>query len=101
MISHQRRSKLMSRWDGSFQILERINDNAYKVDILGEYVVNAIFNDSNLPLVDVDDDYWMNYFEERRDDMVKTTPNDSLEVSIRPITRSRAKKLKDTINGLI
>jgi len=91
----------MSRWDGSFQILERINDNAYKVDILGEYVVNAIFNDSNLPLVDVDDDYWMNYFEERRDDMVKTTPNDSLEVSIRPITRSRAKKLKDTINGLI
>ena len=71
------------------------------MDILGEYVVNAIFNDSNLPLVDVDDDYWMNYFEERRDDMVKTTPNDSLEVSIRPITRSRAKKLKDTINGLI
>jgi len=77
---HQRRSKLMSRWDGSFQILERINDNTYKVDILSEYVVSVTFNYSNLSLFDVGDDYWMNYFEERGDDMVKTTPNDSLEV---------------------
>jgi len=70
----------MSRWDGSFQILEIINDNTYKVDILGEYVVSVTFNNSNLSLFDVGDDYWMNYFEERGDDMVKTTPNDSLEV---------------------
>jgi len=70
----------MSRWDGSFQILERINDNTYKVDILSEYVVSVTFNYSNLSLFDVGDDYWMNYFEERGDDMVKTTPNDSLEV---------------------
>jgi len=61
----------MSRWDGSFQILERINDNTYKVDILSEYVVSVTFNDSNLSLFDVGDDYWMNYFEERGDDMVK------------------------------
>jgi len=27
----------MSRGDSSFQILERINDNAYKVYLLGEY----------------------------------------------------------------
>ena len=70
----------MSRWDESFQILEIINDNTYKVDILGEYVVSVTFNNSNLSLFDVGDDYWMNYFEERGDDMVKTTPNDSLEV---------------------
>ena len=70
----------MSRWDGSFQILEIINDNTFKVDILGEYVVSVTFNNSNLSLFDVGDDYWMNYFEERGDDMVKTTPNDSLEV---------------------
>ena len=70
----------MSRWDGSFQILEIINDNTYKVDILGEYVVSVTFNNSNLSLFDVGDDYWMNYFEERGNDMVKTTPNDSLEV---------------------
>jgi hypothetical protein len=50
------------------------------VDILSEYVVSVTFNYSNLSLFDVGDDYWMNYFEERGDDMVKTTPNDSLEV---------------------
>jgi hypothetical protein len=27
----------MSRGDSSFQILEKINDNAYKVYLLGEY----------------------------------------------------------------
>ncbi|XP_073120534.1 uncharacterized protein [Henckelia pumila] len=30
-------SKLLPRGDGTFQVLERINDNAYKLDLLGEY----------------------------------------------------------------
>jgi len=34
----------MARGDGAFQILERINNKAYKVDLLGEYGVNATFN---------------------------------------------------------
>ena len=50
------------------------------MDILGEYVVSVTFNNSNLSLFDAGDDYWMNYFEEKGNDMVKTTPNDSLEV---------------------
>jgi hypothetical protein len=32
-FSKNMRSKLMPRGDGSFQILERINDNAYKVNL--------------------------------------------------------------------
>ena len=40
----QRKSKINPRGDGPFQILERINDNAYKVDLPGEYNVNASFN---------------------------------------------------------
>jgi hypothetical protein len=40
----QKRSKLMLRVDGSFQIFDRINDNTYKVDIPSEYGVNATFN---------------------------------------------------------
>jgi hypothetical protein len=35
----RRRSKLHPRGDGPFQILEKINDNAYKVDLPGEYKV--------------------------------------------------------------
>ena len=34
----------MPRGDGAFQILERLNKKAYKVDLLGEYSVNATFN---------------------------------------------------------
>jgi hypothetical protein len=35
---------LMLRVDGSFRVLERVNDNAYKVDLPGEYNVSTIFN---------------------------------------------------------
>ncbi|RVW85616.1 hypothetical protein CK203_037565 [Vitis vinifera] len=31
-----RRSKLHPRWDGPFQVLERINDNASKLDLPGD-----------------------------------------------------------------
>ena len=52
----KRKSKLMPRADGSFEVLERLNDNAYKVDLRGDYGVSATFN-----VVDVsphlDDDY--------------------------------------------
>ena len=37
----QRRSKLLPRGDGPFQVLEKVNDNAYKIDLPGEYTVSA------------------------------------------------------------
>ena len=40
----QRKSKLLPRGDGPFQLLERINDNAYKIDLPGKYCVSATFN---------------------------------------------------------
>jgi hypothetical protein len=60
-----RKSKLQPRGDGPFQILEKINDNAYKVDLLHEYDVSATFNVSNLTLFDISDDSRSNPFEER------------------------------------
>jgi len=100
-FSKQSRSKLMLREDGPFQILERINDNVYKVDLLGEYDVSAIFNIFDLSLFDVSDDSWRNVFEEIKDDTIKTTPKDPLQVPIRPLMRSRVKKFKDAFNGFI
>jgi hypothetical protein len=41
------------RGDGPFQVLERINDNAYKLDLPGEYNVSAIFNVTDLSPFDV------------------------------------------------
>ena len=61
----RRRSKLHPRGDDPFQVLERINDNAYKLDLPGEYNISATFNVSDLSLFDVGDDSRSNPFEER------------------------------------
>ena len=39
-----------------FQIIDRINNNAYKVNLLGEYGVSVTFNVSDLFLFDIGDD---------------------------------------------
>jgi hypothetical protein len=64
----QRKSKLHPRGDGPFQILERINDNAYKVDLSGEYSVSATLNVFDLSLFDVGDGSRLNSFEDKGDD---------------------------------
>jgi hypothetical protein len=46
----------MPQGDGPFQIIERINDKAYKVDLPGEYGVSATFNVADLSLFDVGED---------------------------------------------
>lgn len=63
-----RRSSMQLRGDGQFQVLERINDNAYKVSLQGEYDVSVIFNISNMFLFDVDENSRSNPFKERKDD---------------------------------
>ncbi|KAH9698009.1 hypothetical protein KPL71_023835 [Citrus sinensis] len=64
----QRRSKLLPRGDGPFQVVARINDNAYKLDLPGEYNVSVPFNVSDLSPFDVGQDSRMNPFEERGND---------------------------------
>ena len=44
----KRKSKLMARADGPLEVMEKINDNAYKVDLPGEYGVSCTFNDADL-----------------------------------------------------
>jgi hypothetical protein len=43
-----RKFKLMSRADGSFKILEKINDNACKLELPPEFGVSPTFNISDL-----------------------------------------------------
>jgi len=44
----KRKTKLMLRADGPFEILEWVNDNAYKVDLPRDYGVSATFNVDDL-----------------------------------------------------
>jgi hypothetical protein len=98
----KRRSKLLPRGDGPFQIVERINDNAYKLDLPGEYNISATFNVSELSLFDVGDDSRSNPFEERgNDENQQALLKDPLHVPVGPITRARSKKIKEALNGLI
>ena len=60
-----RRSKLHPRGDGPFQVLARINDNVYKLNLPSEYNISATFNISDPSPFDVGDDLRMNPFEER------------------------------------
>jgi len=100
---NQRKSKLQPRGDGPFQVLERINDNAYKIDLPGEYGVSATFNVADLTLFDTDFDSRSNPFEERGDDVdqPRNTSNDPLHVPNGPMTQSKTKALKEALTALV
>jgi hypothetical protein len=100
---NQRKSKLQPRGDGPFQVLERINDNANKIDLPGEYGVSATFNVVDLTLFDTDFDSRSNPFEERGDDVdqPKNTSKDPLHVPNGPMTRSKTKALKEALNAVL
>ena len=48
-----RKSKFMPRGDGPFQVLKRINDNAYELDMPGTFLGSHTFNISDLTLFSV------------------------------------------------
>ena len=94
-------SKLHPRSDDPFQVLERINDNVYKLDLPGEYNISATFNVSDLSPFDVGDDSRTNPFEERGNDEHHKAFKDPLHDPVGPITKARSKRIKEALNGLI
>ena len=102
-FSERRKSKLLPRGDGPFQVLERINNNAYKLDLPGEYNVSATFNVSYLSPFDVGDDLRTKPLQEEGSDEIKDKTitstwneaySDPIQVPVGPVTRARAKKFK-------
>ena len=62
----EKKSKLLPRVDGPFQILKKISDNAYQLDLKGKSDISPSFNVSDLsPFFADDPDLWTNPFEER------------------------------------
>ena len=98
----QRHSKLSSRGDGPYQVLERINDNAYKLDLPGEYDVSATFNVSDLSPFDVGDtlDLRANPSQEEGNDVVIQATTKDVMIPSGPITRARAKRMNEQVEYL-
>nr|KYP34762.1 Transposon Ty3-I Gag-Pol polyprotein [Cajanus cajan] len=92
----QRMSKLNPRGDGPFQVIQKINDNAYKLDLPSEYSISSSFNVCDLTpfLGDKDMDEDLNL----RTDTSQEGGDDggpSLKTHVGPITRSMARKVKE------
>jgi hypothetical protein len=97
-FSDLRKSKLMSRVDGPFKILEKINNNAYKLELPLEFGVSPTFNISDLrPYLGEEDEVpsRTTSIQEGEDDEDITT-SDTIIPSIElqgPIMRSWAQQL--------
>ena len=89
--------------DGPFQVLECINNNAYKLHLPGEYTVSATFNVIDLIPFDAGDDLRTNPFQEEGNDgsKVKEGSVDPLEVPLGPMTQAKAKRFKEALHVLI
>jgi len=76
------KSKLMARPVGPFEVLESINDNAYRINLPGDYGVSATFNVADLsPYLEVEhlDNFRVNSFQQGEDD-----GGPSMSMHIRP-----------------
>ena len=87
----------MPRADGPFEVLERINENAYKIDLPGDYGVSATFNVADLSSYLADD-----YLEDLRANSSQPGENDGGPSLSTFSASTKAKgKLKDVIAGVL
>jgi hypothetical protein len=103
-----RKSKLMPRADGPFKIIEKINDNAYKLELPPEFGVSPTFNISDLkPYLGEEDELESRTtpLQEGEDDeditpmdTHNTPPNLDLQG---PMTRARARRLNLEVSSFL
>ncbi|XP_042423751.1 uncharacterized protein LOC122011425, partial [Zingiber officinale] len=84
----QRKSKLQPRGDGPLQVLERINDNAYKIDLPGD------------PF-DVGDEDLNSRTNSPKEGGNDVSQEEALKGIGGPMTRSKTKRMKQALEGLI
>ena len=102
----QRKSNLQPQGDGPFQVLSKINDNAYKIDLPNEHGVSNTFNVPDLSPFDVGDEELKsrsNSLKEGRDgeNQKRNKDTEAIQGLGGPMTRARAKKEKEALNQMV
>ncbi|KAL1194506.1 RNA-directed DNA polymerase-like protein [Cardamine amara subsp. amara] len=103
---NQRKSKLSPRGDGPFRVLERINNNAYKLELPGELNMSPTFNVSDLSPFHVGETNMGSepFQEGGNDEDIETTAFKAAEEVIIPVmrqtprTRSGARCVREEFN---
>ena len=81
-------------------MIEKVGDNAYKLDLPGEYKVHATFNVCDLSPFDVSDERLMEQpFQEEGDGVNTIAHKEPTKFPVGPITRARAKRYQININA--
>jgi len=102
-----RKSKLLPRADGPFKVLERINDNAYKLELPADFGVSPTFNIADLkPYLGAEDELEsrMTQMQEGEDDEDINTIDTSTPTQVQvtgPVTRARARQLNYQVRSLL
>ena len=93
----------MPRADGPFEILERVNDNAYKVNFSGDYGVSTTFNVADLSSY-LEDDHLPNLranSPQQGEDDGGSSMEPHLESQGSPRSPSLHSKVKEKVQALI
>jgi hypothetical protein len=102
-----RKSKLMPRANGPFKNLEKINENAYKLDLPADFGASPTFNITDLqPYFGEEDELESRttQMQQGEDDVDINTSDTSTPTHNQfsgPITRARARQLNDYVSSFL
>jgi hypothetical protein len=102
-----RKSRLMPRANGPSKIIEKINDNAYKLELPPEFGVSPTFNISDLRLYLGEEDEFeskttpIQEGEDDEDITLSDTHNPRPLVIQGPISRARARQLNQQVSSFL
>jgi hypothetical protein len=102
-----RKSKLLPQAEGPLKVLEKVNDNAYKLELPIDFGVSPTFNIADLrPYLGEEDEYESRttQMQEWEDDEDINTNDASTPTPVPiagPLTRARACKLNHQVSSLL